>query len=64
VKTLATGEREQRKEQFERLEPWKDIDQATGKPLMSMATKKSIDGYIVSSGATVHPGAGSRRLGP
>lgn len=40
VKTLATGESEDRNEQFERIEQLKDTYQAAGNPIMSMDTKK------------------------
>jgi hypothetical protein len=40
VKTLATGESEQRNEQFERIERLKQTYQAAGNPVMSMDTKK------------------------
>jgi hypothetical protein len=40
VKTLATGSREQRNEQFETIERLKETYQAAGNPVMSMDTKK------------------------
>jgi ribosomal protein S1 len=40
VKTLATGESEQRNEQFEMIERLKQSYQAAGNPVMSMDTKK------------------------
>jgi ribosomal protein S1 len=40
VKTLATGESEQRNEQFETIERLKQSYQAAGNPVMSMDTKK------------------------
>lgn len=40
VKTLATGESENRNEQFEKIEQLKKIYQGEGNPVMSMDTKK------------------------
>jgi len=40
VKTLATGNSEQRNEQFEKIEQLKQTYQAAGNPVMSMDTKK------------------------
>ncbi|WP_442948342.1 ISAzo13-like element transposase-related protein [Nostoc sp.] len=45
AKTLATGESQQRNEQFETIDQLKQSYQALGNPVMSMDTKKKLIGH-------------------